>query len=241
MADLTMIFLPPLLALAVVRDAARRRFCGAVLLWTLAYSFFAAISTSARAPLMALAFAAMCAAIFFETIVRAAPQIYSMRITPLFRQGVIAVLVLMGMLFLWRDGAGIMRWRRHEQNFARINEFIAGVGVTRVTELFTTDFDLYIRGIPPYIPYFNGGCPRWGTYCYNEEYPEFAVDSPGAFAADCRKRGVRFVILNEPAHLLSPALGNLYDGKILSADFALGKKIDDFRIFEVLPVSETVQ
>jgi hypothetical protein len=85
-------------------------------------------------------------------------------------------------------------------------------GVRSAREVFSTDFDLYFKHLPPYAPFFNGGAPRWGTYRYNEESPEFPVGSPDSFAEACRERGVRFVVVNDRGRLLAPFFGEMYDG-----------------------------
>jgi hypothetical protein len=83
------------------------------------------------------------------------------------------------------------------------------------------------------MPYFNGGCPRWGTYLYNEEYPEFPVGSVPEFIAECQKRNVKFVLLIGQCNLLSKALGDVYEGKESFPGFEFKKEIGRFRLYEI--------
>jgi hypothetical protein len=87
--------------------------------------------------------------------------------------------------------------------------------------------------MPPYIPYFNGGAPGWGTYLYNEEYPEFDDSSQETFASACRNRDVRFVLLTSFCSQRALALGDLFNMRYNENEFTFLVEIDRFRIFEV--------
>jgi hypothetical protein len=86
--------------------------------------------------------------------------------------------------------------------------------------------------MPPYRPYCNGGAPRWETYLYNEEYPEFPVASLKAFSAECKKNRLRFILLTDRCDRLSPSLGGLYNGTSFEG-IIFKSKIGKFKIFEI--------
>lgn len=114
-----------------------------------------------------------------------------------------------------------------------VDKYLRGLGCTGVGQIFSTDFTLYFRSMPPYVPCFNGGAPRWGTYLFNEEFPEFPVASLGEFSAACRTRGVRFVLLTDQCGKLSPCLGELYKGITSRGAIVFKREIGRFRIYEI--------
>jgi hypothetical protein len=231
---LSILFIPPLCAWLLSTDQRARKFSLAIFLWTLSYALFTAISTSARAVLLPVAFSFLCAGIAAKALIDN-PRPVRIPFFPNSRWGLLAACLATLCFFAWRDAVGAMRWRTSEKTFASIDQLLKDQNVRSITELFSTDFDLYIRSLQPNIPYFNGGCPRWGTYGYNEEYPEFPVDSLSRFADACRKRGVRFVLLTRPAKELSKALGGLYENPMMSQEFSYVKEIGRFRIYQVNP------
>jgi hypothetical protein len=66
----------------------------------------------------------------------------------------------------------------------------------------------------PFITYFNGGAPRWGTYKFNDEYPEFPVTTFDEFMDACKKRGVRFLVLTNNSGQLSPFFAEIFFQKV---------------------------
>jgi hypothetical protein len=122
-----------------------------------------------------------------------------------------SVLVLLS-LFLYKDANLTLRRIHENKETARIDLFLRNCGCTSAKELFTDDFYIYFRTMPPYRPYCNGGALRWGTNLNNEDYPEFPVASLEEFSAECKNKRVRFVLLTDHCDRLSPSLGKIYNG-----------------------------
>jgi hypothetical protein len=235
-AELWMILVPPLLSIVVERNRNLRRFCIALFLGIVAYSLFAAISTSARAPLVMLPFSGFCAALFVRSLYDSAVRIPIRRMRRISIALIMAFIAFSGAVFAAHDVLEIKRWKRAAHTIQSIENFLMHRGVVRVSELFSTEFNLYFPSFPPYLPYFNGGCPRWGTYGFNEEYPELNVASLDEFIADCRRQGIRFVILNTQGRELLNRFGDLFDGKAFpSAGIQFVKGFSELRVFEVIP------
>jgi len=220
-------YLPAVLAFFSVKNPLQKKMCTAIALWTLVYCGFFAATTSGRAILLPLPLSFLCAGLWVKALADSFMTKKKVRV---------GVPILVGLLVFGFFAKDILftigRYREHKV-CAAIETYLRQNGCTQPQQLYSTDFMLYFRSMPPYMTYFNGGAPRWGTYLYNDEYPEFPVNSLDAFYAECLKRRVRFVLLNKESALLSPKLGNLYDGTAVYEGITFMKKIDRIKIFEV--------
>jgi hypothetical protein len=221
-------YLPPVLAFFTIKNPVQKKVCAAISLWTLVYCGFFAATTSGRALLLPMPLSLLCAGLWINAL---ADSLHNKK---LYRTGIPVLIGLLIFGFFAKDVLFTLgRFREHKVCTA-VETYLRRSGCTRPQELYSTDFMLYFRSMPPYMAYFNGGAPRWGTYLYNEEYPEFPVHSLDAFYAECIKRKVRFVLLNKECALLSPVLGNLYNETTVYEGFTFMKKIDRIKIFEVI-------
>jgi hypothetical protein len=227
-------WLPPLVVLLLEKDPHRRKLFRAVAVWIFLYFLLFSATTSGRQVLLALPFSFLalgaCLRILGENGA-GLPGFSGRRIR-------LAALASFGALLLALYGIrdlGILETRiRHRDAFQSIEAHLRKNGVTRAGEIFTSDFDLYFRSLPPYIPHFNGGAPRLGTYRYNQEFPEFPVDSVGEFLLACRARGLRYVVLTPDSQKLSAALYAWYSGKRTPAGVSLDAAFGEHRIFKVV-------
>jgi hypothetical protein len=148
--------------------------------------------------------------------------------------GVIAAgLVLLLGICLGKDISNTCQRRQQHLQNTSLETYMRGLGCTSAQQIFTSDFTVYFENMPPYIAYFNGGAPRCGGNFIYDEYPEFPVASLQEFSAECRERGVRFVLLTRRCGLLSPCLGELYNGTASNNNIVFKKEIARFRIYEI--------
>jgi hypothetical protein len=237
-------WLPPLLAVLLVRDAVRRRAFLAVALWTGAYFALFSATTSGRQALLALPLSMMALGASLAVLAaRLAEPSARWSAVPR-RAGWLAlgaVVAALPALHLYRDAQWLERRGALRDDARTIEAALKTEGVTRATEAFTSDYDLYFRGLPGYVPYFNGGAPRLGDYWYNRKYgeafPEFPADPPEAFVAACRARGVRFVVLDDAGRSLSPAFAALHEGRGVLDGLLLFTETSRHRVYRVLESS----
>lgn len=223
-------YVPPLVAYFAIKEPIKKNLCLAILMWSISYCLFFAAMESGRSQLLPLPLSFLCLGLFLEEI-----SVYFQKITRLFK--LINVLVPGSLLILlsfclYKDTRLIMHRTLENKENLRIEVFLRKCGCTNVKEIFTDDFCIYFRTMPPYRPYCNGGATRWETYLYNEQYPEFPIASLEEFSAACRKNRVRFVLLSDQCERLSSSLGRLYNGS--SFDGIIFKsKIGKFKIVEI--------
>jgi hypothetical protein len=129
-----------------------------------------------------------------------------------------AGIIMLLILFITRDCLKIID--RHERGtfYTSIENELSAHGARAGTEIFSTDLDLYFRHINPNRPRLNSGWGIFGTYAWNQEYPQFNVMSIRGFIADCIKHNIGFVVLNQDVAMLSGALQALYEGHSSAPD-----------------------
>jgi hypothetical protein len=215
------------LAFITIKDPRQKKVCGAIALWTLVYCGFFSATTSGRALLLPLPLSFLCAGLWVNALAD------SLRTKNNFHRSIPLLVIMLLVGFFAKDVLFTMGRLREYKVCTAIETYLRHNNCTRPQQLFSTDFTLYFRSMLPGMPYFNGGAPRWGTYLYNKEFPEFPVNSLDAFYSECLKRGVRFVLLNKESALLSPALGNLYNNTVVYEGFTFVQKIDRIKIIEV--------
>jgi hypothetical protein len=199
---------PPVLAALLEKNRPRRNMFRALALWTLIYFAAFSATTSGRQILLPLPFSMLALGVSLHLLWAR----FSV-LPPRARAALAAAcLAALPALSVWRDVSAARDRARHRDAYLAIESHLRENGCSRASQIFSTDFDMYFRALPPLIPYFNGGAPRLGTYRYNEEFPEFPVDGEEAFVSACRRRGVRYVVLNANGRRLSAFLGDVYDG-----------------------------
>jgi hypothetical protein len=216
-------YLPPLIAAIVIADPTRRRLCRAIAAWNIIYFGLFSAMTSGRQALAALPLTFLTLGFLIEAAVARWGR----------RPLVYGVLCLICAGLIGMDIRNFMIRASERKTAESVESAVISMGCTDIRQIFSTDFNSYFKSLPPFIPYFNGGSPRWGTYLYNEEYPEFPVASVDTFAASCRARGVRYVVLNPRCSLLSKSLGELYERESSSV-FIFRRRIDRFKLFETV-------
>jgi len=225
-------FVPPIAAFLFVKDTTNKKLCAALALWTAAYSLFFGAMTSSRSLLLPLPLSFLCCALAVsEALAYIKSKFTKRQIAVILAAAFFAPAAVFGL----SDAKKTLNRRGEHRVCSAVEACVKELGCGSVAEIFSTDFNLYFRTMPPYSPYMNGGATRWGVYRLNEEYLEFADSTLTAFAAACRKRGVRFVLLTDPCRQRSRALGELFDLPGCSADFAFKNEIDRFKIYMVAP------
>jgi hypothetical protein len=223
-------YVPALLSALVVRDRKKRLLCFAVAFWVLCYCLLFSATPSGRALLLAAPLSILCVCLIFKTIAEGLQN----KISRPRAFGVIAAgLVLLLGICLGKDISNTCQRRQQHLQNTSLETYMRGLGCTSAQQIFTSDFTVYFENMPPYIAYFNGGAPRCGGNFIYDEYPEFPVASLQEFSAECRERGVRFVLLTRRCGLLSPCLGELYNGTASNNNIVFKKEIARFRIYEI--------
>jgi hypothetical protein len=146
----------------------------------------------------------------------------------------VAVISIAGLFFVMKDTKKVIRNINEYSLSKDVESFLVANGVTDALQTYTTDYDLYFRKLPNYTGYFNGGWSRWGTYKYNEAFPEFNVQSIDTFIDDCQKYNVKFVILNESAVKLNSDLAKIFEGTLTHRNLIYKKTFQRVKIFEVV-------
>lgn len=229
-------YLPGFLVLVFGKQRQERRIAALISLWMLAYFGMFSATTSGRQIIITLPLAFLAWGMLLRIIYY---RIWNLRTGSGHKRAValgtstVVVLLLAG-LNVYRDARLIQKRARDKKVFCALEDFLLTNGVHSVRQVFTSDFDLYFRSLPPHIPYFNGGVPRLSTYRYSTEYPEFPVEDIGAFLSACRQRGVEFVVLGPGSHKLSETMGALYRARLEPDGFSLQREVGELRVFRVL-------
>ncbi len=226
---------PPLIAALWVRHPQRKWMMRIVAAWEAIYFLMFSATTSGRQILLALPLSMLALGMVMLTAweYRFDGNVLSHRRTAWVTWGAWTLVALMLGVNLLRDFRLLEKRSTLQRDFHAIEADLRDLGVRKATQVFTSDFDLYFRTLPDQIPYFNGGAPRWGTYLYNREFPEFPVDSMADFISACKRRGVRFVVLNPDAQKLSPLFEAIYTGKDKPSALPWQQNVFDYRIFAV--------
>ncbi len=227
-------YVPPLFAAVFEKDPRWKLAARAVAVWVIAYFILFSATTSGRQILlpMPLAFLAFGMSLrIVWTKLTEFPVLSNSRL----RFSLFAIFILLlTTVYARRDFQVLSRRSLSRDVYVAIESRLKEGGCARANEVFTSDFDLYFRTMPHYFPYFNGGAPRWGTYLYNEEFPEFPVDTGKDFVEACRKRGVKYVVLESDSRLLSDTLGALYDGTLQIPGLEKDTVVRDHKLFKVI-------
>ena len=227
-------WLPPLFAYFLNRRFGERNKLFQVLaIWVLLYFVLFSATTSGRQILLALPLSFLAFGFCLRFLWERTTQVLRFSNPPI-RFAVFATFASLLLIhYLTRDLETQEIRRQHRDISTSIEAHVLKNGCKLASQIYTSDFDLYFRSLPPYIPYFNGGAPRLGTYHYNQEFPEFPVDVPSEFVQTCRARGVRFVVLNSDCRNLSKAFGSLYAGETSWEGLKSEIEFGDRKVFKV--------
>ncbi len=227
-------WMPPLLAYFLNRRFGNgNKSFQVVLIWMILYFLLFSATTSGRQVLLALPFSFLafgyCLRWLWENT-NAIPGFFNPRI----RYTSISIFILLLLIRYGVSDLKILQTRLQQRNICKsIEAHVIKNGCKRASQVYTSDFDFYFRTLPPYIPYFNGGAPRLGTYHYNQAFPEFPVTVPTEFVEACRAHGVQFVILSSDCRSLSEELGSLYNGEISWDGLVPEIEFGDRKVFKV--------
>lgn len=188
---------------------------------------------SGRQLLLPLPLTMLCLGLLIEEYFTAIRSLGNKKRLVLKTCGVLSI-ILVGLFFVMKDTKTVLRNINEYSLSKEVESFLVAKGVTNAQQTFTTDFDLYFRNLPDYTGYFNGGWSRWGTYKYNEAFPEFNVQSIDTFLDDCKKHTIKFVILNDSADKLNSDLGKIFEGKLTYDKLLYIKTFQRVKIYQVV-------
>ncbi|MBN1601991.1 MAG: hypothetical protein JW915_10300 [Chitinispirillaceae bacterium] len=199
-------FAPQLIAFIIVKEKKRKQFCGVAALYSILYFLFFSAFTSGRQGLIILPLAILCTGILIESILSRCTD-------PKWKKAIPFAAIVIILLFIYKDFRKVQERYNRSSVYKQIENTLNSEHCKNVREVYSTDFSFYLPSHYPFIPFFNGGAPRWGTYKFNDEYPEFPVHTYDNFVNECRKRGVRFLVLTNNSNLLSPFFADIFSQK----------------------------
>jgi hypothetical protein len=222
----------PLIAALIISKPLNKKIAWTITVFVTLYFALFSATLSGRQILLPLPLTMLCFGFLIEELFRLSER--QSRIRGRLTKGatVLAVFTIC-LLFIARDFRSVKR-NIDESVFSKnVESYLIEIGCTDALQIYTTDYDLYFKTLPNYTGYFNGGWSRWGTYKYNETFPEFNAESVESFISDCKKRNVSCVILTKDSYKLSNELGEIYNRKLLRKELIFKKEIGRVRIFQV--------
>jgi hypothetical protein len=224
------VYLPPIVSLFIIKDSIKRKICLVAALWTMGYCLFFSATTSGRSILLPLVISFLTLGFSLQAI----EELMRKKIEEKILQRIGLYAALLAIIAFAAKDIRNESIRYSEYTVCRsVERYLRTQSCFSVHQIFSTDFDLYFRSMPPFFPFFNGGAPRWGTYLFNREYPEFPVNTVKNFITACRDRGVTFVLLTPRCNLLSPELYEVFCGATRFKEMVFLKEIGRFRIFKI--------
>ncbi|HEX2958836.1 MAG TPA: hypothetical protein VHO70_18520 [Chitinispirillaceae bacterium] len=200
-------FLPQIIAAIAATDKKKRYLCLTLSTYSVLYFTFFSAFTSGRQGLLLLPFAILCTGLTIESTIARFPILRKKGIPVLAALTVISI-------FIYKDSRKVQARSADFIKYKKIESVLIAENCNNVREVFSTKFQFYMPRLYPFVTYFNGGAPRWGTYKFNDEYPEFPVTTFKEFMETCRKRGVRFLVLTNNSEKLSPFFGEIFYEKV---------------------------
>lgn len=201
--------LPVVLFLVAARTPEKKRRATAIILFMLGYALVFGLSVGGRAPLLVLPLALIFLGALLSQVYDRMEELWP-RWSILWRGTAMAGIVLVLGVFLAKDSR-VVNTRMETDGIYRETEMaLRHEGVRDARTVFTTDFDLYFRGIPPFRPRYNGGWGLLGTYRWKEEYPQAPTENLEDFVAECQRHGWNYVVLSPRAERVAPFLGDAY-------------------------------
>lgn len=200
-------FLPQIIATIIVADRKKRYLCLTLSIYSVLYFTFFSAFTSGRQGLILLPIAILCTGFAIESIMARFPVLQ--------KKGILAFITFIIICFFtFKDFRKVQTRSADFLKYKQIESLLIAENCSSVREVFSTKFQFYLSKSYPFITYFNGGAPRWGTYKFNDEYPEFPVKTFDEFMDACQKRGVRFLVLTNNSEQLSPFFDEIFFQKI---------------------------
>jgi hypothetical protein len=187
--------------------------CGRVIaLFTVIYAIFFGFSVGGRAPLLVLPFFFIYLAGVYAMInERIGAYVRSRGKSPQVWMAIFSIFIgLHLLLFATRDCIKVHDRSLRISEYREVEEALLRHGAISGTEVFTSDPDLYFARLKPNRPRLNSGWGIYGTYGWNQEYPQFDVATIDRFMADCRRYAIHYVVLNEEVRHLSSDLFSMY-------------------------------
>ena len=215
----------PLIAAITLKNPVQLQISRALAIWTLLHFGFFSAFTSGRQILMALPFSLLCAGFLIQAVLDAKVNMA--------KRFVIPVLTIAIMILVYKDYQKMNNRYKENRTRSELESLLISKGCSGVNQVFTTDFNLYFRSIH-FTYHISMVVLTLGSYLYNEEYPEFPVNTLDKFTDECRRRGVRFVVLTEQCRLLSGSLGNLFDNYHSYGNLNLINNNGRHKVFEVV-------
>lgn len=231
-ASLMIYALPALVLVVMTRDPAHKRRATSLGLFLVGYALVFGLSVGGRAPLLVLPLAliscgAVLSAVFDLRRARAGAG------TTGVVRGVAAFLAMVFVIFVVKDARALKARVAQAATYRAVERHLIDAGVRDAREVFTTDFDLYFRTIPPYRPRYNGGWGLFGTYRWREEFPQAPTGDLEAFIADNRAHGRRFVILSPQAGKVASFLDEAHTAFAPRSGLVPVRRIGHLSIFVV--------
>lgn len=203
------------------------------LVFVILYFGIFSATLSGRQVLLPLPLSMMCFGFLYEELFIRLKNGYKLN-TQLINYVKIIVIFAIFSVVLAKDGYYVRSNLNKYELAKKIESYLISMGCTNSLQTFTTDYDHYFRRLPNYTGYFNGGWSRWGTYKYNEAFPEFNVSSVKEFIHDCKRYEVRFLILTSNAKKLNSDLGKIFNQSVINKNVRFLKEFQGTKIFEIL-------
>jgi hypothetical protein len=217
-------YLPQIAALILEKDKNKRQFLLAASIFSVLYFFFFSTFTSGRQGLIILPLALLCTGFLIESLILRLGTVNKKRIISVFLTTIVIVLV-------FKDYQKIHRRVAHFSVYKKAESALISDGCKSAREIFSPYFSFYFPALPPYVPYYNGGTPRWSIYKFDDEFPEFPVKSENEFITTCRGHGVQFLMISCNCKQPSPFFSEIYIQK--DEKFELIFKHGPIKIFKL--------
>jgi hypothetical protein len=109
-----------------------------------------------------------------------------------------------------KDITTVVSWCTASQNYRTLEKVLIREQITDAQQVYSTDFYLYFRDIPPFRPSYTGGWLDLPFYHASKDTHGISLASENAFIQDCRLRGVRILHLTSRCKQAAPFLYRIY-------------------------------
>lgn len=221
-----------LAAAGITRSLRIRKMMLSTALFTVLYFGLFSLHYSGRQILLAIPLSMIAFGVFIQEGPAFLRRLFRKRIvlSYVLPYGIVGIILV---IFLSGDVVRIRRIQSNAVYCQSVEKKLLELDCENAMEVFTSDWDLYFTKLRPHIGYHNGGWSRWGTYKYDEVYPEFSDTSITAFIGDCRRRGVRFLVLTRDAGMILDDLGKIYRKNVVIPGVEFIDEVGRARIFTV--------
>ncbi len=227
----------PAIGFAVLaRGSGAFRFALASSLFLFSYAVVFGVSAGGRAPLLVLPLAI----VFWGGLGSRAHDAMKARVpvSPVAARAMVpAILLVILCYFSAKDARVLLARAETDAVYRSVERFLVAEGLRDAREVFTTDFDIYFREIPPFRPRYNGGWGLFGTYRWPEEFPQAPTSGLDAFLDAAHSHNWRYLILSPRAGRAAPFLGDVYAGTISHPGLVPVHKAGRLAIFTIMKTS----